>query len=115
MHAKVKVNGRVKTLRNCYLHYSYKDISDQIQTIDKYSQIAAEDMLRKGRKFRLAHMLLNPTFRFLKEYIFKRGFLDRIPGFIIIVSTMFYVLIKHAKLWELQKALKNDDGERSYI
>ncbi|RLB07543.1 MAG: glycosyltransferase family 2 protein [Deltaproteobacteria bacterium] len=112
LHAKVKVDGRVKTLQNCYLHYTYKDISDQIQTIDRYSQIAAEDMLREGRRFSLANMLFNPLFRFVKEYILKRGFLDGIPGLIIIVSTMFYVFIKYAKLWELQRELKDGNEVR---
>jgi glycosyltransferase involved in cell wall biosynthesis len=109
LHAKVKVAGRVNTLQNRYYHYTYRDISDQIKTIDKYSQVAAEDMLREGKKFTVAHMLLNPLFRFFKEYIFKRGFLDGIPGLVIIVSTMFYVFIKHAKLWERQKGLREDN------
>jgi len=112
LHAKVKVNGKVKTLQNYYLHYTYRDISDQIQTIDKYSKIAAEDMYRQGSRFRLGNLLLNPPFRFIKEYIFKRGFLDGIPGLIIIVSTIFYVFIKYAKLWELQNRLREDNGVR---
>ncbi|MBW2039439.1 MAG: glycosyltransferase family 2 protein [Deltaproteobacteria bacterium] len=112
LHAKVKVDGRVKVLRNHYLHYTYRDISDQIQTIDRYSQVAAEDMFREGKRFSLINMLLNPPFRFLKEYIFKRGFLDGIPGLVITISTMFYVFIKYAKLWELQKGLKKDNGVR---
>jgi hypothetical protein len=103
LHAKVKVKGRVKTLRNRYHHYTYRDISDQIQTIDRYSQIATEDMLREGRRFSLLHMVLNPPFRFVKEYIFKRGFLDGIAGLIIACSTMFYVFIKYAKLWEKRR------------
>jgi glycosyltransferase involved in cell wall biosynthesis len=100
LHAKVKVKGRVKTLKNRYYHYTYRDISDQIQTIDKYSRIASEDMFREGKKFRFIHMLLNPPFRFIKEYIFKGGFLDGIPGLIIAVSTFYYAFIKHAKMWE---------------
>ncbi len=110
LHARVKVDGRIKTLKNHYHHYTYRDISDQIQTVDRYSQIAAEDMFRAGKRFSLMHMLMNPLFRFLKEYIIKRGFLDGMPGLVIIVSTMFYVFIKHAKLWERQKGLKEEHG-----
>ena len=100
LHAKVHVKGRIKTLKNRYYHYTYRDISDQIMTIDKYSQVAAEDMLRKKKRFFLVNMLLNPPFRFIKEYIFKRGFLDGIPGLIIAVSTFYYTFIKQAKAWE---------------
>jgi glycosyltransferase involved in cell wall biosynthesis len=110
LHAKIKVKGRVKTLQNRYYHYTYRDISDQILTIDRYSQIAAGDMFREGKRSSLVHMVMNPLFRFLKEYILKRGFLDGIPGLVIIVSTMFYVFIKHAKLWERQKGLREDNG-----
>jgi glycosyltransferase involved in cell wall biosynthesis len=106
LHAKVIVDGRIKTLKNHYHHYTYRDISDQIQTIDTYSRTAAEDMLREGKRFSLTHMLFNPPLRFIKEYIVKKGFLDGIPGLVIIISTMFYVFIKHAKLWERQRGLR---------
>jgi glycosyltransferase involved in cell wall biosynthesis len=101
LHAKVVVDGKVGSLENQYLHYTYRDISDQIQTIDKYSRIAAEDLVQGGEKFSLLKLLFHPPFRFIKEYIFKSGFRDGLPGLIIIVTTMFYVFIKYAKLWEL--------------
>ena len=112
LHAKVAVEGKVKQLNGRYLHYTYRDISDQIQTIDRYSRTAAEDMIRSGQQFSLFRLLLRPPFRFLKEYIFKAGFRDGLPGLIIAVSTMFYVFIKYAKLWELGKMSgSGDEGE----
>jgi hypothetical protein len=36
----------------------------------------------------------------------KSGFRDGLPGLVIIVSTMYYVFIKYAKRWELEKSLK---------
>src|SRR4030042_1250512 len=101
LHAKVVVNGKVGTLKNQYLHFTYQNISDQIQTIDKYSRIAAQDLAQGGAKFSLFKLLFHPPFRFIKEYLLKSGFRDGLPGLIIIVSTMFYVFIKYAKLWEL--------------
>ena len=100
LHAKVVVNGKVRSLKSQYLHYTYRNISDQIQTIDRYSQIAVEDMLESGEKFSLLKLLLHPPFRFIKEYLLKSGFRDGMPGFIIVVATMFFVFIKYAKLWE---------------
>jgi glycosyltransferase involved in cell wall biosynthesis len=100
LHARVVVNGRVQPLKNLYHHYTYRDISDQIQTIDKYSTTAAEDLVTSTRPFALTHLLFNPIFRFLKDYILKLGFLDGIPGLVIAVSTAYYAFIKYAKLWE---------------
>jgi glycosyltransferase involved in cell wall biosynthesis len=106
LHAKVMVDGKVGVLENQYLHYTYRGISDQIQTIDQYSRIAAEDLLRNGEEFSAFKLLFHPPLRFIKEYLFKAGFRDGLPGLIIIVSTMFYVFIKYAKLWELKKNLE---------
>lgn len=102
LHAKLVVDGKIGFLKNQYLHYTYRNISDQIQTIDRYSEIAAKDLFQKGEGFSLFKLLFHPPFRFIKEYLFKSGFRDGLPGLIIIVSTMFYVFIKYAKLWELQ-------------
>ncbi len=106
LHAKVVVQGKVGTLNNFYFHYNYRDIADQIDTINNYSDTAARDMIAEGRKFSFIDLIFRPPFRFIKEYLIKRGFLDGMPGFVIAVSTVYYVFIKYAKLWELQKTLK---------
>jgi len=111
LHAKLVVDGRVGVLKNQYLHYTYGNISDQIQTIGKYSSIAAADLFQSGEKFSLFRLLFHPPFRFIKEYLFKSGFRDGLPGFIIIVSTMFYVFIKYAKLWEMQLEKKENQDD----
>jgi hypothetical protein len=105
------VDGKVGVLKNQYMHYTYGDISDQIQTIDKYSNIAAVDLFESGEKFSLFRLLFHPPFRFIKEYLFKSGFRDGLPGLIIIVSTMFYVFIKYAKLWELTISKKENEND----
>jgi len=108
LHAKVVVEGKVGFLKHPYHHYTYRDISDQIQTIDRYSTIAAEDLVRSGKRFSLFRLLFHPPFRFIKEYLFKSGFRDGVPGLVIIVSTMFYVFMKHAKFWELTHVRPSD-------
>jgi glycosyltransferase involved in cell wall biosynthesis len=109
LHAKVVVDGAVKSLKNRYLHYTYRNISDQIQTIDKYSRIAAEDMDGQGRTFCLFTLLFHPPFRFIKDYFFKLGFRDGLPGLVIAISTAYYVFIKYAKLWE---RMRTQGGEK---
>jgi hypothetical protein len=58
-------------------------------------------MVQKGETFSLFKLLFHPPFRFIKEYFFKSGFRDGLPGLVIVMSTMYYVFIKFAKLWEL--------------
>jgi glycosyltransferase involved in cell wall biosynthesis len=100
LHAKLVVDGKIGVLKNQYRHYTYGNISDQIQTIDQYSKIAAQDLLESGEGFSLLKLLFHPPFRFMKEYFLKRGFLDGIPGLIIAVSTAYFTFIKYAKFWE---------------
>jgi glycosyltransferase involved in cell wall biosynthesis len=106
LHAKIVVHGNVGSLKHEYLHHTYRDISDQIRTIDLYSRIAAEDMFKAGERFSLFKLLFRPPFRLIKEYLFRQGFRDGIPGLIIVIATMFYVFVKHAKLWELTHVKK---------
>ena len=103
IHAKVHVAGTIGALKNYYMHTPYTDTAHQIRTIDRYSTAFAEDLFQSRRRFQLFNMLLRPPYRFFRDYIFKRGFLDGIPGLIIAISTTYYVFMKQAKLWEMEK------------
>jgi glycosyltransferase involved in cell wall biosynthesis len=113
LHAKVHVDGPVRDLHGFLYHYTYADVSEQLQTIDRYSTTAAEDMLRNGKRFSFFHMLGNPAFRFVRDYVLKRGFLDGFPGLVVALNTAFYVLAKYAKLWELQHVKNQIDPRDS--
>ena len=102
-HDKVILDGKAKTLGGLIYHYNYKDLSHQIATIESYSKISSTELFKEGKKFRFSYLLLRPPLRFLRDYILKQGFRDGWPGLIIAVNTSFYVFIKYAKLWELQK------------
>lgn len=102
IHAKVHVEGKVGALKRTYMHTPYADSAHQIRTIDRYSDAFAKDLYRAGRCFCLFNMVGRPIYRFFRDYIFKGGFLDGIPGVIIVASTMYYVFMKQAKLWEME-------------
>lgn len=102
-HDKVILDGKAKTLRSLIYHYNYRDLSHQIATIESYSKISSTELFKEGKKFRFSYLLLRPPLRFLRDYFLKQGFRDGWPGLIIAVNTSFYVFIKYAKLWELQK------------
>ncbi len=108
IHAKVNVDGKMGTLKNHYMHIPYTDTAHQIRTINRYATAFAEDLLQSQRRFHLFNMLMRPPYRFFRDYIFKKGFLDGIPGLIIAVSTMYYVFMKQAKLWEMERLHGNN-------
>ncbi len=102
LHAKVQVAGTIGYLKRYYYHYSYENIEEQLEKMNSYSSTAADDMERAGDKFSMFRLFGNPMFRFFREFVLKRGFLDGLPGFIIAVNNCFYVFNKYAKLWEQQ-------------
>jgi glycosyltransferase involved in cell wall biosynthesis len=104
LHAKVHVDGPAGELQHYYYHYTYEDISDQLQTTDSYSGIAAREMFDAGQRFSILRLIGNPLGRFFRGYFLKRGFLDGLPGLAVSVSSMYYAFIKYLKLYELQKS-----------
>jgi glycosyltransferase involved in cell wall biosynthesis len=101
LHPKLHIDGRMGRLEHPFLHYNYRDISHQIMTVDRYSTIASNEQVDQGKGVSIARLLLNPPFRFVRDYFLRGGFLDGMPGFIIAVTTAYYVFIKYAKTWEL--------------
>nr|MBC8363197.1 glycosyltransferase family 2 protein [Candidatus Desulfatibia profunda] len=99
LHEKLLVDGKVERLSEPILHHVYRHISDQVKTIDRFSDIYAVQRAPAGSGFVLAgagHALG----KFLECYVWKLGVLDGIPGLIIAMNSAWYVFLKHAKAWE---------------
>lgn len=99
-HDTVIVDGPVKTLRGKLFHYTYDNLEDHLQTMNRFSTISAYEMRKKGRPFRWTDLFFRPAFRFFKGYFIKLGILDGRRGFIIAMISSFGVAIKYIKLWE---------------
>ena len=94
------------------VHYSFKDLSDQIGTINKFSSIIAFTRKGKGKSFSLIRLLWKPFQKFLEIYLLKRGFLDGMPGFVIAYSSAFSYFLREAKLYELHHGLDRPSNLR---
>lgn len=110
-HGRIEVEGRVESLDGALLHYSYRDLADQIARIQFFSDQAADALVREGAVFRLSQLVLRPPARFLRSYFQRRGFLDGVPGFVIAVASAFYVFLKYAKVWERTRLDDHRDSE----
>ncbi len=97
------LNGEPGRLANDLQHYPYRDISHHLQTIDRYTTLAADQMRAEGRTPSLPGVVLHPPFAFLRNYVLRGGFRDGVPGLIISAMNARYVGLKFAKLWELEK------------
>jgi len=102
-HDKVIVNGTVGKLKGDLQHYVFDDLRHNIDTNNSYSSIMANDLFKEEKSFSYIKLFLKPIGKFLETYIYKRGFLDGLPGFIIAVGASYSMFLKFAKLWELTK------------
>lgn len=109
-HDHIVVRGRTRRLEHPIRHYTYDDLCDHVATMNRFSTITAQEQFREGERFHWADFLFRPFWRFLKAYVFKRGFLDGRRGLLIAGVSAFGVTIKYAKLWELQLAEARQPG-----
>lgn len=104
-HDKFILNQGCKTfhLKGNLLHYTMNGLEDLKNQTDKFSSIAAKAMFEKQKKISTPQILLKTFFRFIKEYFFLLGFMDRKAGFDIALMDAKYVWLKYTKLQKLYK------------
>ncbi len=103
VHEAVQIKGRAGFLKNPLEHYTYRDISDYLKRMDRYSTLAAEEMLKNGKTAGLLDLVLRPSFTFLKMFFLQKGFLEGYRGVVLSGLYSSYTFAKYAKLWEMSK------------
>ncbi|SNZ03694.1 Glycosyltransferase involved in cell wall bisynthesis [Persephonella hydrogeniphila] len=103
VHEYLTIDGKIGRLKGFLFHYTYRDIKEHFNKVVQYSYLAALDMYKDGKKFKIRNIILNPTASFIREYFLKKGFMDGIRGFIVAVSATFYSFLKYIYLWEIQE------------
>jgi hypothetical protein len=73
--------------------------------MDRYSTQSVPLLLRKGRTSRslaafVFNTVVNPIAMFVKNYVFRMGFLDGREGLLFHLYHSAYVSWKYAKAWE---------------
>jgi glycosyltransferase involved in cell wall biosynthesis len=95
--------AKIKHLEGDLLHYSYYSVEEHILQGNKFSTIAAQAAFQKGKQSSFIGLIINPLWRFFRDYFFKLGFLDGWSGFIIAINTAHNTFLKYVKLHDLHK------------
>lgn len=101
-HDALEVNGLVSHIAGDLLHYSYDSISAHVLQTNKFSTIEAQSLFARGKRSTILKIVTRPPFQFFKDYILRKGFLDGRYGFIICFINSLYVLLKYAKMMDMQ-------------
>ncbi|MDZ4727308.1 MAG: glycosyltransferase family 2 protein [Leptospira sp.] len=105
VHEKVYLTKLPKKLKHPLCHFSYKNISDHLSFIDRYSNLFAEEEYRKGRKSSIFWAFGKGAFKALYMYFIRLGILDGKQGFVLAVLGFYYNFLKYLKLHEKQQNL----------
>jgi glycosyltransferase involved in cell wall biosynthesis len=104
VHESVAVRGLVGRLRGELEHRPYRDLSDHLRRIDRYTTLWAQEAREAGRRAGAPAACGAAAWAFLRNYVLRGGF--RLGGTGLIVSALnsHYTFAKLAKLRELARA-----------
>src|SRR5690554_1606801 len=88
-------------LKGDLLHWAYASYSEHCLKINKYTDMAAKNMAGR-KKIGYFKIIVNPFWKFIRNYFVKKGFLDGYQGFVISMFTAFETFLKYAKIKQLQ-------------
>ncbi len=112
IHERIVYEGKAVKLKGDLLHYTYRDISDHLARINRYSTIQAKELSLSNSKTKLLFKaLFKPFFTFIRFYFLKLGFLDGYPGFLIALFSSWGNALKYLKAFQIIVEKNNNISE----
>jgi glycosyltransferase involved in cell wall biosynthesis len=108
VHEEVEVPGPVGVLATPLEHYSYASVSDYVQRQDRYARLAAQEMLKAGRRPRPGDLVWRPLLTFFNLYVRRLGFLEGRTGYTLAVLSSLYNFLKYYYVRELSDETSHD-------
>ena len=97
---------KIGTIRNIIWQFPFKNTEEVIHKTNRYSTLGSQKLQKKGVKSSVFKAFLHGFWSFIKHYIFKLGFLDGGPGFVIAFGNFEGTFYRYIKLMEAQKKWK---------
>ncbi|NHC16538.1 glycosyltransferase family 2 protein, partial [Motilibacter deserti] len=95
-------------------HFNYRDVSEFLSKLDRYTTVEAQQMAAKGRSRALrAHLPF--ALKEAADRYGRRGFLDGWRGFTLTWLMLTYRIVSWAKLCELEETGGRAAIEESYV
>lgn len=103
LHAHMTVDGSIGDLKHYIIHYSYPNMHDVLEKLDRYSTGHARDMQTKGKTGSVFKAVTHGIITFLRIYVVRLGFLDGQHGLMLAIFNAEYTYYKYIKLMFLEK------------
>jgi glycosyltransferase involved in cell wall biosynthesis len=102
VHEKFIVEGKVGTLTNPMLHYTFSSFSEYFAKINYYSSLKAQELFTKKKRVGGWTIFSHTISAFFAFFFIRRGFKDGVYGLIISVLHSVSTMMNYVKLWEMQ-------------
>ncbi len=96
-------NVKVESLKGYIHHKTSANVNAMRIKNENYAKLYAKNNYAKGKNTSLIKLIAAPTFSFIKNYIFKLGFLDGKTGWHVAIENARYTYKKYLYLQELNK------------
>jgi glycosyltransferase involved in cell wall biosynthesis len=103
VHPEIKFTGTRAQLTTPIVHHVYPDISALIAKLNRYSDLAAQDLAERGDAGSRGHAVRRVFSRFYKAYVARRGYREGYYGLALGLMAGLFPLLSHLKAQELLK------------
>ncbi|MCB0749128.1 MAG: glycosyltransferase family 2 protein [Ignavibacteriae bacterium] len=103
VHESIKIKSEKSKIHEPLLHYTYQTIASHIEKVNRYSSLAAEELIKKEKYYSVFSAVIFGIVRFIKMYFIQLGFLDGRIGFILCYNSAFSVYLKYVKTCQIKK------------
>lgn len=111
-HDEVAITSNlVGVLDSRLQHYTYWSYDQYMRKFHRYTTYQAQVWADAGRRPSFLKLLANGPLRFIRDYVFKLGFLDGKVGLQVCMLAAFYSFMKQARLWELKSSVPQPQPE----
>ena len=93
----------IGTIKNSIWQFPFKNTEEVIYKANRYSTLGVSKLETRGIQGGIFKAFIHGLFAFIKHYIFKLGFLDGGPGFVIAFGNFEGTFYRYVKLMEAQK------------
>lgn len=106
VHERLIPKGPVLRLKNQMLHYSFMNLAQVQEKMERYSTASAQQAFVRGKTASPLKAILHGAWSFFRTYVLRAGFLDGPQGFSLALANAKGSYLRYIKLWRLIKKSK---------
>lgn len=107
LHAHMTVDGTREDLKESLIHYSYRDLDDVLEKLNRYATGNAKDLYNRGKRASFSKAITHGLWAFIRTYFLRAGFLDGRHGFMLAIYNAESTYYKYLKLLAMQEAAES--------